>query len=98
MKLSAYKITWIEIRPTSGIATKADMKKLGIRVRDVNGCIYNHFATKERAQEWLNNLNGLTLGKKYECRFFSDKQFGMAGFNMQVPFTKKQLNEVTIIG
>lgn len=92
--LSAYKITWVEVRPQTGRkVTTRDAKRLGVITRR-NGYGYMHFANKERALAWLSQPRNLS--KAYECRLFTDKQFGMAkevdGY--AIPFTMKQNNDV----
>lgn len=102
--LSPYKIFWVEFRPEYGRATKADCNKIeGWRctyhIADRHTkCYYKHFASKEKAVDFLQNFNK-TLSKKYECRLFTDKQFGMRrqenGY--KVPFTEKQRKNVYVI-
>lgn len=97
--LSAYKITWVEIKATTGITTKADNAKIGgCRDLDDKAKIYKHFPTREAALSFLKSFDK-KLNKRYECRLFSDKQFAMRNKsdNYRVPFTAKQLNEVYYI-
>ena len=99
MTLSAYRITWVEIRPLSGRkVTKADSHKMGGVCIRFNGFGYHHFGNKERAIAWLEEQKGKTFSKGYEARIFSDKQFGMtnASDGYAVPFTKKQMAEVYV--
>ena len=102
--LSAYKIYWAEFTPVTGkFVTKKDI----IAIEGFNnGYIgrYNkshrrHFASKERALEFINNFNK-KLSKRYMVRLFTDKQFGMAKqeTGYAIPYTKKQLAEVYYIG
>jgi hypothetical protein len=104
-----YNITWIEFRPEFGIATKADVKKISglsqvhfrysCHVCDIHtGCYYKWFASKEKAVEFLQNFDK-KLSKRYECRLFTDKQFGDRNEkdNYKVAFTKKQMDEVYYI-
>ena len=95
--LSAYKITWVEVRPTTGRkVTQSDAKRLGVSVHR-NGYGYLHFGNIDRAKAWLNEPRNLS--KRYECRLFSDRQFSMASpaNNYAIPFTTKQYNEVYYI-
>lgn len=100
MTLNPYQITWVEFRATTGIATKADCLK--INVTDNRGlnkrAFYRHFPSKEQAIDFLTSFNK-KLDKCYECRLFTDKQFGMRkeeeGY--RIPFTENQLNEVYFI-
>lgn len=102
LSLSSYQITWIEFEPEFGIATKADIAKIEgtkhLGKVALNGNYYRHFGTKERAINFLKNFDK-KLSKKYTCRLFTDKQFGMrkASDNYKVPFTEKQLNETFVI-
>ena len=100
-----YNITWIEFRPEFGIATKADVKQIDGRVSmhrhacDIHtGCHYKWFTSKEKAVEFLQNFDK-KLSKRYECRLFTDKQFGDRNEkdNHKVAFTKKQMSEVYYI-
>ena len=103
--LNPYQITWIEFRPTKGIATKADIKliygsRFGREADCRTGCFYMHFPNKALAMGYLHNLGNIAhkLAKPYECRFFTDQQFGMRTWNNpEVPITTKQRNEVIIL-
>lgn len=103
--LSRYKIWWIEFEPEKGKATKCDCNRIDgwdadYHIADVNtGCYYKYFSSKEKAIEFLQNFKK-KLTKKYNCRLFTDKQFGMRKRenNYKVPFTTKQLSQVYIIG
>lgn len=95
--LSAYRITWIEIRPTSGRkVTIADSKRMGRVSIERNGYAYAHFANRENAMAWVSAQKNKKFSKAYEARLFSDKQFGLRkeSDGYRVPFTTKQLNEV----
>lgn len=96
--LSAYRITWIEIRPTSGRkVTIADSRRMGrIITIDRNGYAYVHFPSRENAMAWVAAQKTKKFSKAYEARLFSDKQFGLRkeSDGYRVPFTTKQLNEV----
>ena len=100
--LSAYKITWVEFRPEKGKAAKRDCVAIAgfsIASADKNGCYYRHFGNRERAMAFLQSFNK-KLSKRYECRLFTDKQFGMRAIEngYAVPFTTKQSEEVIILG
>lgn len=97
--LSEYKITWVEIKAENGIIAKADAKKFSKRLGGSilpNGNWYLHFPNKQSAIDFVNGIKGINFFQRYECRFFTDKQFGMLKpeENYTVPFTKKQLKEV----
>lgn len=102
--LSSYKIYWAEFTPVIGkYITKNDIAIIqGYTDRYIgryNTNYRKHFASKEQAQEFINNFDK-KLSKRYKVRLFTDKQFGMAkpenGY--AIPYTKKQLEEVYYIG
>lgn len=102
--LSAYKIYWAEFTPVTGkFVTKKDIAAIkGFSDRYIgryNTYYRHHFASKERALEFIKNFDK-KLSKRYKVRLFTDKQFGMAkqenGY--AIPYTKKQLAEVYYIG
>ena len=104
-RFSAYKITWIEFRPVSGKATRKDCDAFAGWRSDLHSadihtrCYYKHFPSKEKALAYLKNFDR-KLTKRYECRIFTDKQFGMrtpeTGY--AVPFTAKQFEDVYVLG
>lgn len=102
--LSAYKICWAEFTPVTGkyickkdiIAIEGHIDRY---IGSHNTNYRKHFASKERALEFINNFNK-KLSKPYMVRLFTDKQFGMAKqeTGYAIPYTKKQLEEVYYIG
>ena len=95
--LSPYKIYWVELVPIKGIVTKHDRKLFGdVLLRGTEKKHYKHFPSKDKAIDWLSNFDASRLNKSYECRLFTDKQFGLAKAedNFAIPFTSKQLKEV----
>ena len=97
IKLSPYGIYWVELVPIKGIVTKHDRGLFGDAFqRGTEKKHYKHFSSKQRALDWLANFDATMLDKSYECRLFTDKQFGMtkAEDNFAIPFTSKQLKEV----
>ena len=101
--LSSYKLYWIELRPIKGIATLADRKRLGARWSNLpksNVNLYSHFINRESAERCLESLKRVKLGKAYEARLFTDKQFGMAeaADGYKIPFTAMQNANVVVIG
>lgn len=102
-KISAYKVTWVEFRAQKGIVTKKDAK---ILLKHANNMwkhgdrIQEHFGNKESALEYLRTKDFSKLGKKYEVRICTDKQFSQGhyekGSNI-IEFTKKQNQEMYII-
>lgn len=103
-QISPYKIYWAEFTPVTGnFITKKDIASIrGYNDRYIgryNKYYRQHFASKERALEFINTFNK-KLSKRYIVRLFTDKQFGMAkqenGY--AIPYTKKQLNEVYYVG
>lgn len=99
--LSPYKITWIEFRAVKGIVTKHDQKV--IDKIPFNGksrkCLYKHFPDKKSAENFLLQFDASKLNKSYECRIFSDKQFGMRSREngYSVPFTTLQNQKMILI-
>lgn len=107
--LSAYQIFWIEFRATSGIVTKKDIRVLSkspisdCKYASGNKNLLQHFATKQAALDYIETVkaNQYRLGKKYEVRICSDRQFGLSkkeGNFFVIPFTAKQENEMFTIG
>ena len=97
IKLSPYKIYWIELVPSKGIVTKHDRRLFGdIFLRGTEKKHYKPFCGKQRTLDWLANFDSATLDKSHSCRLFTDKQFGLAKAenDFAIPFTSKQLNEV----
>lgn len=100
--MSPYQITWVEFCPVKGIVTLWDQKRIGGSVMRYKGekKHYRYFANRREALKWLEEHRYLKLNKRYECRLFTDKQFGMRDRkdDYAVPFTKKQYKEVYFIG
>ena len=92
-----YKITWIEFRPLKGFVTKADQKKIdSLYGGSKNKAIYRHFASKEKALQFIETLKSVMLAKQYVCTMFTDQQFGLAtttNGDISVKFTAKQIAE-----
>lgn len=100
-EFSAYKITWIELRSTDGVASIADknkLKKLWSMSNDKTSLL-NHFGCKENALAEIERIKKINLRKHYEVRLCTDKQFGMAKCDdgYKIPFTKKQNDDMFII-
>ena len=98
IKLSSYKITWIEIRPINGVVTLHDSRTFGEITpikRKPGEALYRWFVSKQEALSFISNWTK-KLDKTYEVRLFTDKQFGMRkeSDGYKVPFTSKQLAEV----
>ena len=97
IKLSPYKIYWVELIPSKGIVTKHDRRLFGEYCLTGNESKhYKHFPSKQDALNWLANFDAARLDKSYSCRLFTDKQFGLAKAenDFAIPFTSKQLKEV----
>lgn len=102
---SAYKLFWIEYRAVKGRVTKADAKVLSKNGRLASvpvitpDRLYDHFPCREKAEEWVSMIKKEKLVKKYEVRFFTDKQYSLAkkenGY--AIPFTSKQEKEMFVI-
>lgn len=101
MATSAYRITWVEIRPSAGgVVTKRDCLKMDkFHSRDLTGYFYKWFLNREKAVDYIKELQTKQYDKEYECRLFTDKQFSLRkredGY--KVPFTTKQYNEVYLL-
>lgn len=104
IKLNPYKTTWAIITPNKGtFVTKHDIKAFGdiaLFNRNKYHCMF--FGSKHSAIDFFKNFRK-KIDKKYQVRFITDKQAGMAkaGVNRELPnfpFTKKQLEEVLFIG
>ena len=97
IKLSPYKVCWIELVPIKGIVTKHDRRLFGdVLLRGTKKKHYKRFPSKQEALDWLANFDATKLDKSYSCRLFTDKQFGLvkAEDNFAIPFTSKQLKVV----
>ena len=102
---SAYKITWVEFRPTKGVATKHDCRLLAKRGKFTNGratysvSFEEWFPTREDALKHISCIDPNKLDKNYECRLFTDKQFGMRkeSEKYKIHFTTKQEKNVIFI-
>lgn len=97
IKLSPYKVYWVELVPSKGIVTKHDRRLFGdVLLRGTEKKHYKHFMNKQGVLDWLANFDATRLDKSYSCRLFTDKQFGLAKAedNFAIPFTSKQLKEV----
>lgn len=105
-----YKIYWMALVPVKGKTTKTDLKKLNKIVgkmyfSNVNVCFTSHFPNKEKAIAALKLIKKADV-KQYKAYLFTDKQFGMADKNGNIPIspshsvklTEKQLKSVVIIG
>ncbi len=101
-ELSAYRIFWAEFFPAYGVVTKHDRKQID----GFSGMMGNspktyrkHFASKEKAVEFLKNFNK-PLDKSYTVRLFTDRQFGLAkqSEGYRIHYTRKQWAETYEIG
>lgn len=95
--LSPYKILWIEFIPAKGIVTKHDQKLFGaISVVGKSPKTYRKpVGTREAGLSFIESLRTKKLDKHYTCRFFTDKQFGMAkeSEGYAIHYTQKQIAE-----
>lgn len=97
IKLSPYKVYWVELTPSEGIVTKHDRRLFGDTYqRGTEKRHRKHFPSKQEALDWLANFDATRLDKSYSCCLFTDKQFSLAKaeYNFAIPFTTKQRNEV----
>lgn len=99
--MSKYNSWWAEFTPTTGIVTLHDRRLLGdIMLLGNKAKRYRKYmGSKEDAIRFVKSFNK-RLDKRYEVRFFTSAQFGLAkekdGY--AIPFTSKQLEEVYYIG
>lgn len=95
--LSPYKVLWIEFIPAKGIVTKHDQKIFGsVRIVGKSPKTYRkHVGTREAGLALIESLRNKKLDKHYTCRFFTDKQFGMAqeSEGYAIHYTQKQVAE-----
>lgn len=95
IKLSPYKLVWVEFFPNKGFVTIHDQKALGASFPWSKLKTYRKpFANKERAVSFIISFNK-KLDKSYTCLISTDKQYGMAkeSENYRIPYTQKQLAE-----
>lgn len=98
--ISSAQIWWAILAPKTGKANKEDAKKLGAILQFDNVTMIRRFEEKRNAIEWAKNSHGLR--REYECRFITDKQFGMIENvyrenRMIIPYTAMQYENVVIV-
>ena len=95
VKLSPYKLVWVEFIPSKGSVTIHDQKAFGASFPWSRLKTYRKpFASKERAVSFIISFNK-KLDKSYTCLISTDKQYGMAkeSEGYKIHYTQKQLNE-----
>lgn len=98
-ELNAYQITWAIFIPTKGKITKRDAKLINdFNYRDEVKEVSRHFAIKDKAVAFINNLSG-KLSKPYTVTLITDKQFGMCNYKQTLlsVATTQQLAESILI-
>lgn len=94
---SPYQILWLEFIPAKGIVTKHDQILLGAtRIIGKSPKTYRKpVGTREDGLAFIESLRSKQLDKHYTCRFFTDKQFGMAkeSEGYAIHYTQKQIAE-----
>lgn len=95
--LSPYQVLWLEFIPVKGIVTKHDQKLLGSpRIVGKSPKTFRKpVGTREAGLAFIESLGCKQLDKHYTCRFFTDKQFGMAkeSEGYAIHYTQKQIAE-----
>lgn len=106
-KLSAYKTWWVIVTPVKGCVRKIDIKRMGghtqVRTPFHEDRFCACFASKDKALNFIDSPHNLS--KQYEARLLTDKQFGdikvtwlpQGGQEWDIPYTRKQKNEVFIM-
>ena len=95
IKLSPYKIVWVELFPNKGFVTVHDQRVFGSAYPTPRLKTYRKvFGNKAAALAFINRFSK-KLNKSYTCLLSTDKQFGMAkeSEGYAIPYTKKQLKE-----
>ena len=95
VKLSPYKLVWVEFFPNKGFVTMHDQRAFEASFPTPRLKTYRKpFASKERAVSFLISFRK-KLDKSYTCLISTDKQYGMAkeSEGYRIPYTKKQLAE-----
>ena len=98
-----YRITWIQFKPVEGEVSRHDAQTISQMGKSKEffdkDALYEHFANREKALAYIEQIKAKRLDAHYECRLFTDKQYGMRkkedGY--KVPFTAKQYAEVYTI-
>ena len=94
---SPYTLFWIEFFPAKGIVTKHDQRLFGAVscVRKSPKTYRRPVGTREAGLALIASLRNKKLDKHYTCRFFTDKQFGMAqeSEGYAICYTRKQIAE-----
>lgn len=95
IKLSPYKLVWVEFFPNKGFVTVHDQRVLGAAFPSPRLKTYRKpFGNKAAALAFINRFSN-KLDKSYTCLLSTDKQYGMAkeSEGYAIPYTKKQLED-----
>ena len=95
IKLSPYKLIWVEFFPKKGFVTMHDQRAFEASFPTPRLKTYRKpFGNKTAALSFINQFSK-KLDKSYTCLLSTDKQYGMAkeSEGYAIPYTKKQLEE-----
>lgn len=93
IKLSPYKLIWMEFIPNKGFVTMHDQRAFEASFPTPRLKTYRKpFGNKAAALSFINHFSK-KLDKSYTCLLSTDKQYGMAkeSEGCKIPYTKKQL-------
>lgn len=95
IKLSPYKLIWVEFIPNKGYVTMHDQRAFGASFPTPRLKTYRKpFGSKVEALSFINYFSK-KLDKYYTCLLSTDKQYGMAkeSEGYAIPYTQKQLED-----
>lgn len=95
IKLSPYKLIWVEFIPNKGYVTMHDQRAFEASFPTPRLKTYRKpFGSKDAALAFINRFSK-KLDKCYTCLLSTDKQYGMAkeSEGYAIPYTQKQLKE-----
>lgn len=95
IKLSPYKLIWVEFIPNKGFVTMHDQRAFEASFPTPRLKTYRKpFGNKAAALSFINHFSK-KLDKCYTCLLSTDKQYGMAkeSEGYAIPYTQEQLKE-----
>ena len=95
IKLSPYKLIWVEFIPNKGFVTMHDQRAFEASFPTPRLKTYRKpFGNKAAALSFINHFSN-KLDKCYTCLLSTDKQYGMAkeSEGYAIPYTQEQLKE-----
>ena len=95
IKLSPYKLIWVEFIPNKGFVTMNDQRAFEASFPTPRLKTYRKpFGNKAAALSFINHFSK-KLDKCYTCLLSTDKQYGMAkeSEGYAIPYTQEQLKE-----